>query len=795
MKSTIALVALVLASLASAAAPGPRTGSSFDHSWRFTRGDVDGAEQSSTDDSAWQLVDTPHDWSIAGPFDQFAAAGGAGGFLPTGIAWYRKHFNLAAADSGRRVFIEFGGVMANSGVWINGMHLGHRPNGYASFRYELTPHVRFGSGPENANVIAVRADTEAQPASRWYAGSGIYRHVRLIVTGDVHVEPWGTAVTTPVINADSALVRVASSVINQSKLDRTAHLELDILGPDGRQLAGTRGASLVLPSGRAVTLLAEQTLTKPRRWDISDPALHQVIVKVVADDGAVLDEDKVTFGIREARFEAASGFWLNGRNIKLKGAALHADAGAFGMAAPLAFWERRLRGMQALGVNAIRTAHHPFDPEVLDLCDRLGMLVMDEAFDMWTVAKNPFDYHLYFTDWSSIDLRDFVRRDRNHASIIIWSAGNEIHDTPYPIIAKSILARLLKVFHDNDSSRPVTMALFRPNTTGDYKNGLADMLDVVGQNYRENELTAAHAEKPTRKILGTENGMARSNWLPVRDNPAYAGMFLWTGSDYLGEADRAGWPQIAAGSGLSDRIDQPRPRGLERASWWSEKPVVHIVRRLLETADVNDVPVMTNVATPAPSGPMVLADWTPADLSAHQETAEVYSNADEVELIMNDHSLGRKSRSVDDSPRQWQVAFAPGIVRALAYNSGKLVAEETLRTATRAQRIRLVSEQNSLAPVFDAIGFVRVEVVDTNGTLVPDAANAITVRVTGAGTLAAFDNADLNDHTPFSSSERKVLGGRALIMLRANAESGTIVVTASASGLASTTLTLPVKVP
>lgn len=774
----------------------PRTESSFDNSWRFARGDIEGAELPATDDSGWPLIDTPHDWAIGGPFDEFAPAGGAGGFLPTGVAWYRKHFNLPEAAAGRRVFVEFDGVMANSGVWINGMHIGQRPNGYATFRYELTPQVRFGAGADRVNVIAVRADTEAQPASRWYAGSGIYRHVRLIVTGDIHVESWGTAVTTPVLDAASAQVHVAASVINQTKRERTAHLELDILGPDGRTLAKTRGASLALPVGRAISLTADQILLKPHRWDTADPALHTAIVTVVADDRTLLDQDRVHFGIRDARFEAASGFWLNGRNFKLKGVALHADAGALGMAAPLSFWERRLKALRALGVNAIRTAHNPPSPEVLDLCDRLGMLVMDEAFDMWTVAKTPFDYHLYFTDWSSEDLRDFVRRDRNHPSIIIWSAGNEIHDTPYPLIAKGILARLLKDFHDNDASRPVTMALFRPNTSGDYRNGLADMLDVVGQNYRENELAAAHAEKPSRMILGTENGLGRGNWLAVRDNAAYAGMFLWVGADYLGEADRVGWPRIGNGGGLIDRIDEPRPTGLERAAWWSDRPVVHIVRRLTPPQETGDLPAATAVAAPAgPVGPAARADWTPSDRSPHEETVEIYGNADEVELSVNGRSLGRLPRNADASPRRWKVAFTPGTVRARAYDAGRLVAEETLRTAGIARRIRLTSEQSSLAPGFDAIGFVRVEAVDDKGTRVPDAVDAITVAVTGSGTLAALDNADLTDHTVFSSPERRLSGGRALIMLRATATSGSIRVHVSAPGLVPASLTLPVRSP
>lgn len=788
MKQWLLLISLVFASVIATAAP--RTEVSFDNDWRFKQGDIAGAESPALDDNSWVTVNTPHDWAIAGPFDEHAPTGGAGGFLPTGVAWYRKHFNLDANDKGRRVFVEFDGVMEKSGVWINGVHLGHRPNGYSSFRHELTSHLRFGSGEQNANIIAVRSDNEAQPASRWYAGAGIYRHVRLITTNDVHVDQWGTFVTTPQIAKDRATVRVESTVINQSRQDRTAHLQITLTNPDGDSVLQARGDALVIPAGRTTQFTIESSLKDPRRWDIADPALYRATVSVVSEEGTALDEDNVTFGAREAKFEAATGFWLNGRNIKLKGVALHADAGALGMAAPLSFWERRLRGMQALGVNSIRTAHHPFNPEVLDLCDRLGIIVMNEAFDMWTVAKNPHDYHLFFTDWSSIDARDFVRRDRNHPSVVIWSVGNEIHDTPYPIVAKSILERLLKVFHENDPSRPVTMALFRPNTTGDYKNGLADMLDVVGQNYRENELAAAHADKPSRKIIGTENSKNRASWLVVRDNPAYAGMYLWTGVDYLGEANRAGWPAISNPSGLVDRTDRVKPLGLERASWWSEKPVVHIARRMVEQVDNSELPTMTAVALPAPKGPTALADWTPSNLGPHDEKVEVYSNAEEVELFINNRSFGRKPRNADDSARLWEVPFTPGSVRAVGYTKGKAVAEDTLRTAGKAARIKLIAEQTSLAHGFDHIAFIRVEVVDAKGVVVPSATHAIKVQLSGPGAIAAFDNGDVKDHTSFTSPERKVVAGHALLMVNATGEANAIQITASSHGLAPAKVTI-----
>lgn len=764
-----------------------KTGS-FNEQWRFAKGDIAGAEQLLTEDSSWEIVNLPHDWAIAGPFDRDAAATGSGAWLPTGVVWYRKHFTLPAADKGKRVFIEFDGVMERSGVWINGMHVGHRPNGYSSFRYELTPHLRHGQD----NLIAVRADTSAQPASRWYAGGGIYRQVRLITTQDVHIDTHGSYVTTPALDANSAAIKVESSIINQSSAAVAAYIEITVLDPEARQIVKAKGTTLTLPAGRVTKLTANTLLKKPRRWDISDPALHQVKIRVLSAGGEVLDHDVVTFGVREIKFDAATGFWLNGKNIKLKGTAIHADGGAFGMAVPLSFYERRLRGLQALGVNAIRTAHHPFAPEFLDLCDRLGMLVMNEAFDMWTVAKNPHDYHLFFTDWSAIDARDFVKRDRNHASVFVWSIGNEIHDTPYPLVAKSIVERLKNIFHQEDPGRPVTQALFRPNTSGDYHNGLADMLDVVGQNYREHELAKAHADKPSRKIIGTENSKNRASWIAVRDNPAFAGMFLWTGADYLGEADRAGWPFISNPAGLVDRTDAVKPIGWERAAWWSDKPLVKIMRRVTEVIDTSELPTMVGVAMPQPKGPGVLADWTPEEAGPHPERVEVVSNAQEVELFLNDKSLGRKAINKDDSARTWNLNYVPGTIKAVAYNDGKKVAEDILQTAGKPTSIKLIAEQKSITTGYDSVGYIRVEVVDDKGVLVPHAEVVLEVDISGAGQLAAFDNGNPADHTPFTARSRNAWNGRALVMVRATDTRGKINVSVKSDSLAIGTTSLDV---
>lgn len=755
----------------------------FDADWRFLKGDVRG-ERAEFHDMGWRTLDVPHDWSIEGPFDKENPTGGAGGFLPAGVGWYRKQFTLPESDKDKRVFVEFDGVMANSDVWINGFHLGHRPYGYVSFAYELTGHLNFGSN--QGNVLAVRADNSGQPASRWYTGAGIYRHVRLIVTHPVHFEQWGTFITTPKVAQNQATVHVLSTVVNQSNAARSVSLEITLMGPDGRAVQRAKTGAQLIAAGKSADFQQDLTVRSPQLWALDRPSLYRAVVRV-RDRGATLDEETTAFGIREFRFEAATGFWLNGRNFKIKGVCLHHDASAFGTAVPLRAWERRLETLKSLGVNAIRTAHNPPAPEFLDLCDQMGFLVLDELFDAWTVAKNPFDYHLFFREWAHRDVRDTVRRDRNHPSIIAYSAGNEIHDTPKAELAKEILSALVARFHEHDPTRPVTQGLFRPNVSHDYENGLADLLDVVGQNYRENEILAAHRQKPTRKILGTENGHTREAWLALRDNPPYAGQFLWAGIDYLGES-RA-WPAIADNFGLLDRTGTVKPLGFQRASWWSETPMVFITRRAAPTPLGPTDPGYGTVAEER--RPQVLfPDWTPRQLSAHEENVEVYSNCEQVELFLNGRSLGTKARPADDAPRNWLVPFEAGTLKAVGMNKGRVVAVHELRTAGRPARIVLAADRAGLAPVWDDVSYVTATVVDSNGVIVPGANDLIKFSVSGPGRIAAVDSADNNSHEPFQAEERRAYQGRAFALVKATGPRGRITVVATASGLGGGSITI-----
>jgi beta-galactosidase len=823
MRSKILLITILFASLSAAAHSQLRGGiQQFNTDWRFLQSDAPDAQSPTFDDSAWKTVTLPHDWSIAGPVEENAPSRAAGGFFPSGVGWYRKTFRLAVnsleLSNARRTFIAFDGIMANADVYCNGELLGHRPYGYVSFSYDLTPHLHTGK-----NIIAVRVDNSQQPASRWYPGAGINRQVRLINTSDIHIIPWGDIITTPKVSTESATVHVRTTVINDSAVDTKVTVEVTLLTPDGHSVAGPENIlnsskSATIPSKATADLDTETLVPLPRLWDLDHPDLYiaQVIIR---RDGKNLDRDLVPFGIREFHFDPDQGFFLNGVHHKIYGVALHTDAGALGTAVPLAAWQRRLTALRALGVNAIRTAHNPPAPEFLDLCDRMGFLVMDEMFDAWTVAKNPYDYHLYFREWSLRDTADTVRRDRNHPSIILWSAGNEIHDTPKPDVAIPILKSLVETFHQYDPTRPVTQALFRPNVSHDYDNGLADLLDVVGQNYRENEILKAHADKPTRKIIGTENTHDRNQWVAMRDHPEYSGQFLWSGIDYLGEAGR--WPSIGAGSGLLLTTSLPRARAFERQSWWSTQPMVRIARRV-QAARRGPVdpgyasPTSNNqAATAAPTAPLdpttrfgqpLLLDWTPKDQSPHTENIEIYSNAEEVELFLNDKSLGTQKLHLDGSPITYQVPFEPGTLKAVARTSGKTVATDELRTAGKPAHLLLTTGLTAaqltnpparettppLTPDWNDVAYATATLVDANNTVIPDSTTVIHFSATGPGKIIAVDNGNLLDHDPFQTTDRKLYDGHALAIVRATTSAGSITLTATTDGLPQATISIPV---
>jgi beta-galactosidase len=772
----LALAALSLGALPAAhAQPAPRIVTAFDGDWRFFQQDAPAAAQIAFDDAKWQPVAVPHDWSIAGPYDQAAPTGRGGGYLPAGVGWYRKRFALPETDRARRVIIEFDGVMANSEVWINGFKVGQRPYGYSSFRYDLTGHLNYG---KSQNVVAVRADNSVQPASRYYTGAGIYRHVRLLSMAPAHFSEGGVFVmATPAERqgaAQTADLTVQAEVQNEAATSGEYTLHTDILDPSG-QTVQTTETRQTIAAGKTATFNQTLRLMKAvQLWSLQSPSRYRAVATLRAGS-TPLDNLTTPFGIRTAKFDAATGFSLNGVSLKIKGVCLHHDAGALGAAVPLAAWERRLSLLKEVGVNAIRTAHNPVAPEFLDLCDRMGFLVLDETFDTWTAAKNHGEqgYNRFFTEWWAADTRAMVLRDRNHPSIVLYSVGNEVHDNLNEPAGFQKYKQQQDLIHQLDPTRPVTMALFRPGQSKVYENGFAEIMDVVGQNYRENELVAAHQAKPARKVIGTENTHALSAWLAQRDNPFMAGQFLWTGFDYLGEAD---WPETTNNQGLFDRTGGWRPLGYQRQSWWSDKPVVHVVRH-----EEN-----------AGAGPLV-ANWTPTDFDTYDDAkVQVYSNCDEVELFLNGKSLGTKPKPADDSPRAWDVTFAKGTLRAVARNEGQEAATDELRTAGPPARIVLSTSRPRLGTGWDDVAYVTARVVDANGVLCPNADQQLTFSLTGPGALAAVDNGNVASHEPYQARQRKVYQGQCIALVKATGASGKLSLKASAAGLTDGAITLDI---
>ncbi|WP_205702980.1 sugar-binding domain-containing protein [Botryobacter ruber] len=759
------LLALLLGLTATAQAQkqaSARTTTSFDKDWQFHQGEAKGAEAASFDDKAWRRVDVPHDWSIEGTVSKDNPTGRGGGYFPNGVGWYRKTFTLPDNYNGRKVFVEFDGIMANSDVWVNGKHLGKRPYGYVSFQYDLTPHLNIGKG--KTNVIAVRADNSQQPASRWYTGAGIYRHVRLVATDPVHADHWGVFVTTPEVSKEQATVRVQAKIKNDSGKQQEVTVQTTLVDAGGKAVK-TAEETKTVPAGQALDFQKEVVVAKPQLWNLESPHLYKAVTQVRAGK-TVLDEVTTPFGIRSFRFEPATGFYLNDKNMKIKGACLHHEAGALGAAVPLRVWEKRLEQLREAGVNAIRTAHNPFAPEFYDLCDRMGFLVMNETFDTWTATKNhgTYGYQHYFKDWWEADTRDVVLRDRNHPSIIIYSVGNEIRDNLDSETGFKTFTNQRDLIHRLDPTRPVTMALFRPNQANVYTNGFVELMDVVGQNYRENELVQAHKDKPERKVIGTENGHTLQAWLVLRDNPFMSGQFIWTGFDYLGEAD---WPAISGEHGIYDRVGGTKPQTFERQSWWSDKPMVHIARK----------------AQNGGVGKLV-SDWTPTDFDTYDEAhVTIFSNCDEVELFLNGKSLGTRPKPANDSPRNWTLTFEKGTIKAVGRNKGKEVAVHELKTAGEPARIVVTADKKKLAHDFEDVSYVTATVVDANGIPCPNATPKISFSLTGPGTIAAVDNGNLTSHEPFQAKERSAYRGEAVAILKASASTGKIVLKATAPGL------------
>jgi beta-galactosidase len=802
----VALYAAVLCAFVPAAIAGERL--NFNEHWKFFKGEAPGAENPGFSDAQWRALDLPHDWAIEGPFDP--KANPHTGALPIfGTGWYRKTFALPASARERYVSIEFDGAMANSRVWINGHELGGRPYGYIGFSFDLTPYLQ----PKD-NVLAVRLTPEDR-SSRWYPGAGIYRSVWLDITGPLHVSHWGTYVTTPEVSDEKSTVAVKVELRNHTKSDAPVVLQNTIFDPAGKPVS-RNGIAASIPADGSQTVSDKLTVNHTQRWDIDHPLIYTLVSEVRDAKNKVVDRYQTPFGIRTVVFDRAQGCLINGRHIKLQGVCNHADLGALGSAVNRRATERQLEIMKSAGVNAIRTSHNPPSPELLDLCDRLGLLVMDESFDMWRRPKVPNGYAKYFDEWSERDVRDFVHRDRNHPSVVMWSIGNEIPEQGSPQ-GGEMAKRLTGFFHEEDPTRPTTSAFNSPEAA--IKNHLAENVDLFGVNYRPWQYEQFMNEHPTWIVYGSETASCVSSrgvyHLPIEKYekhpslqltgydiiappwaycpdvdftyqdklPNVIGEFVWTGFDYIGEPtpfhnSRGGnpedWPARSSYFGFVDLAGFPKDRFYLYQSRWTTAPMVH-----------------------------VLPHWNWPDRVGQEIPVMAYSNAEEVELFLNGKSLGRKktlsepveipvgpnvskTRTFSTKYRlEWKVPYAPGDLKAVAYKGGKQVAVDEVRTAGAPSRIRLIPDRRVIHSDGDDLSFITVRVEDKDGNLCPGADNDVHFAVTGAGALRAVDNGNAATTESFQADHRKAFSGMALLIVRSNkGQPGRIHVVATSDGLA-----------
>lgn len=737
-----------------------RTVVSMDNDWRFQIGTFEESIDPSFDDSEWRELDIPHDWSIEGKYNKYNKTGRGGGYLPAGDGWYRKTFSVSEAEKSNKIFIEFDGIMANSEVYINGHLLGKWPYGYTSLNYEMTDHINFGDDAKN--VLTVRANNINQPSSRWYTGAGIYRHARMVIKHPTHVAHWGVFVTTPEVSTSKAIVSANIQIDNTSDADKNIMIQSVVVDKNGKEIK-SGSVSKRVQGGASITFDQKINVSKPFLWGPETPDMYKLVTKVY-EGKKVIDEQITDFGIRSIRYDAAKGFFLNEKPMKMYGACLHHDGGGVGAAVPLGVWEYRFNKLKEVGINAIRTSHNPMSPEFYDLCDRMGFLVMNENFDTWEYAKNRHDYSNYFNEWWERDLTAMVKRDRNHPSVVLYSVGNEIRDKLNNEDGFRKYKQQQDLIHQLDPTRPVTMALFRPGVSGVYENGFADMMDIVGQNYRPAELLAAHAQNPKRKVIGTENIHDIETYVALRDNEFMIGQFLWVGFDYLGEAL---WPQIAFAEGLFDKAGGIKRHGLLRRTLWNDEPAVHVIRR----------------ADNAGRGDWV-HDWSPMDPITYEEAhIEIFSNAEEIELFVNNESQGVFKVADDREPIKANINFFEGELRAEARTQGKVVATEIMTTAKEPAKIVLIPHLEKISNNGEDVSYVKAMVVDKNGVRCPDADHVIEFTIEGAGKIIAVDNGDIFSHVPNITNEMNAFYGECYAVVKATKDAGSIKITAKAEGI------------
>jgi len=763
-----------------------RTKEKFNSGWQFINQDIENGQDPGYDDSAWRKVDLPHDWAIEGPFSKEVYF--QGGFLPyPGVGWYRKIFDLQA--SGKNVLLEFDGVMMDAKVWVNGEFVGEWAFGYSSFAFDITKYLK----DDERNVLAVQV-ANSDSSSRWYPGSGIYRNVWLTVRNPVHVAHWGTYITTPQITDKKATVQVETLIKNKTEKVENIILVTTILDASGEEIAKSAKEGRI-DENDEIIFQQDLTVPNPNIWDIENPYLYRAISKVMVNKIAV-DEYETPFGIRTFKFKANKGFSLNGRQVKLNGVNMHHDLGPLGAAVNYRATERQLEILKEMGVNAIRTAHNPPSPEQLDLCDKMGILVMDESFDEWRKPKHNVQnsYSRLFDEWAAKDMAALVKRDRNHPSVILWSTGNEVPELGTPDGKKSA-KMLADICRELDPTRPVSSGI---HLSVKIDRELMDIFDVAGFNYWHKQLEDLHKTYPDKPILVTEASAVLSSrgvyQFPVKriyrgfldesmqissydlintgfgalpdvefqlqdDFEWLAGQFVWSGFDYHGEPDphENMWPAHSSYFGIIDMCGFPKDRFYLYQSQWSEKPMVHL-----------------------------LPHWNWEGREGELTPVFVYTNGTSAELFVNGESQGKRENKQGQYRLRWNdVIYKPGSIKAVSYDAnGQIIAEKEIVTASAPHQIEMSADRSEIYADGEDLSFITVKVKDKNNNFCPTADNLISFKIEGAGEILAVGNGNPISLESYQASQRKTFNGKCLLIVRSNKNSGNISITATSPGLA-----------
>lgn len=773
--------------------PEGRTVIDFDSGWHFFKGDFNGMTDAISRKAGWQSVMLPHDWSIEGPFSANNPATNQGGALPGGIGWYKKIFSLLREDTAKQISVMFDGIYRNSEVWINGHYLGRRPYGYISFAYDITPYVHFGG----KDTIVVRVDNSQQPNSRWYTGSGINRNVWLIKKNDAAIAQWGTFVQTKNTGNNQYEVHEEVKINNKSNNSPRAVLISIIYDRHDKEIA--RDTTFGPLSDTVKVLCITVPVSSPDLWSPHNPALYKIRNELYVS-GKLRDVVLTPFGFRSFRFDSKKGFFLNGQHLKILGVCMHEDAGALGAVVNRSCIERQLKLLKAMGCNAIRTAHNPPAPEFLDICDSMGFLVLDEAFDMWKKKKTKYDYSRDFAQWHIRDLQDMILRDRNHPSIFMWSIGNEIREQ-FDSSGVALTREMTGVVKNLDSSRPVTSALTETNPDKNYI-AKANALDVLSFNYKPQDYPLLPGRFRGQKFLATETAAAYETrgvydmpadsvrywpqnvkdkyvkdgnkdfstssygnevpawgnthedaWRAVKNADYISGLFVWSGFSYLGEPAPYPYPARSSYFGLIDLAGFPKDIYYMYQSQWTTKPVLHLLPHWnWKAGQIVDV-------------------WA------------YYSQADEVELYLNGKSLGVRRKPGNALHVSWSVPFTPGTLRVVSRKNGKIVLVREIHTAGKPYGIRLSADKKAVSGQKRTLCFITAEIVDKAGNIVPYAESLIQFKIDGPGVITGLDNGYEADTTSFRGKRHKAWKGLCLAIIRSAGKGGIIDVVASSAGL------------